>query len=67
MSSPEIWAGIGSGILGLISAAFKMWRSWDRRLRNLELGVARIEAHLGIDREARKSMVSVSEAPESDE
>lgn len=64
MTEPEVVIGSGSALIALLSLGFKFLRGLDRRLRRLELGMTRIETHLGVDK--RDSLVKVSLPPDSD-
>lgn len=59
MADVELWAGGSSAVVAVVGAALKSWRTLDRRLRNLELGMARIEVVLKVKAEDSE--------PESDE
>lgn len=60
-SEPETWLGMASAALALLGALYRREVSMDRRLRAVELSLARIEASLGTD--PRDSVITVSEPP----
>jgi len=63
MNDPELILGSSSAALAVVSVAIKFFRGFDRRLRRLELGMARIEAHLGV---SPRDSVVIDVPPESD-
>lgn len=57
----EGWVGVGSAVVALVGALYRREVSLSRRLRAVELSLARIEAELGTDK--RDSLIAVSSAP----
>lgn len=63
LSDLEVWAGGGSAAVAVIGGLFRSWQSLDKRLRAVELGVARIEVAVG----AKTKRKHESDPPDSDD